>query len=127
VSYSEIFADPADNRVRILGEIAEEIKQARLHEYRALELLAELRDEPDTSLLAHLYSDEQGEKKVYGRLREDESMKKGLAYLDKALLLAPKSLDLYRTALHLRLGFEETDELQKLQPRLRAARIELKT
>ena len=47
MSYSEIFADPADNRVRILGEIAEEIKQARLHEYRALELLAELRDEPD--------------------------------------------------------------------------------
>src|SRR2546428_2223720 len=52
--YSEMFADPAARRARVLEEVAEEYRQIRLHQFRALGRLAELRDEPDKILAREL-------------------------------------------------------------------------
>src|SRR5256885_14056527 len=52
--YSEMFADPAERRARVLEEVAEEFRQIRLCEFRALERLAELRDGPDKILAREL-------------------------------------------------------------------------
>src|SRR2546423_195543 len=45
--YSEMFSDSAERRARIFEEVAAEIRQARLHEFRALERLGALPGEPD--------------------------------------------------------------------------------
>src|SRR2546429_7066528 len=45
--YSEMFTDSAERRARILEEVAERYRRIRLEEFAALELLAELRNEPD--------------------------------------------------------------------------------
>jgi hypothetical protein len=52
-------------------------------------------------------------------------MKKALAYLDKALLLAPKSSSLYSLSLSLQSGFRDLPELQKLQQRFLTAAPDL--
>src|SRR5215475_11209086 len=52
--YSEMFPDSAERRARILEQVAEHFQMARLEEFAALELLAELRDEPDKILAREL-------------------------------------------------------------------------
>src|SRR2546430_4887152 len=52
--YSEMFADSAKRRARVLEEVVEEYRQIRLHQFRALGRLAELRDEPDKILAREL-------------------------------------------------------------------------
>src|SRR5436190_310765 len=52
--YSEMFADSAQRRARISEEVAAEMRQARLHEFRALERLGELRGEPDKVMAREL-------------------------------------------------------------------------
>src|SRR5260370_34844816 len=84
-----------------------------------------LGESASTSLLAHLYRDEAGRKQRYQGLNEAESMKKALGYLDKGLLLAPKSLSLYQTALHYQSGFEDFEAMLKLQQRFRTAEPDL--
>jgi thioredoxin-like negative regulator of GroEL len=77
--------------------------------------------QPGVDLLAHLYGDEAERARVYQRLRESESMKKCLAYLDRALLLAPKKLSLYEVGLQIQTSFLDLAELRKLQQRFRVA------
>jgi hypothetical protein len=76
-------------------------------------------------MLSHLYQNEQERAPIYQQLRDSETMKKGLAYLDKTLLLAPKNLSLYAIALSVHGGFRDLNELQKLQQRLRVAAPDL--
>jgi tetratricopeptide (TPR) repeat protein len=83
-----------------------------------LEALAE---QPGIHLLPHLYQNGQERDAIYRQLRENENMKKSLAYLDRALLLAPKNRSLYDTALALYGSFRDLDELKKLQQRFRVA------
>src|SRR2546423_15656069 len=52
--YSEMFTDSAQRRARILEQVAERFRRIRLEEFAALELLAELRDEPDKILAREL-------------------------------------------------------------------------
>jgi hypothetical protein len=84
----------------------------------------QLAEEADTSLLAHLYSDEAGDKVLYQKLSQDPSMQKALAYLDKGMLLSPKSVGLYRYGLHYRTSFKQIDELEKLDQRFKIAAID---
>jgi tetratricopeptide (TPR) repeat protein len=84
-------------------------------------LLGVLKEDPDDSMLGHLYSDDASRAQIYQRLQDNEHMKKALNYFDKALLLAPKQIGLYRTVMHLQSGFRNTPELQKLQQRLQTA------
>lgn len=83
--------------------------------------LSAISEEAEFGTLSHLYNDEQGRTEVYGRLRESPSMKKAIAYLDRALLLAPKRLNLYLTALNLQSHFRDAGEMKKLQQRLQTA------
>ena len=76
-------------------------------------------------MLAYLYNNEKERDEVYARLRADESMKKALVYLDKSLLLAPKTRNLYQQQLFFQTGFRDLSELQKLQQRLTAAQLDL--
>ena len=69
------------------------------------------------ALLAHLYQNDAERAQVYQKLRDTESMKKALAYLDKALLLAPKNHSLCSLAVSLQSSFRDLGELQKLQQR----------
>ena len=71
--------------------------------------------------LGLFYQDDQGRTEVYQRLHDSDAMKKGLGYLDKALLLAPKEVALYSTALALQAGFRDLAALQKLQQRFQIA------
>jgi tetratricopeptide (TPR) repeat protein len=82
--------------------------------------LSALKEDPDSSMIAHLYKDEAGRAQVYQRLHDNEHMKKALGYFDKALVLAPKNIGLYRAVLGLQAAFRDTAELQKLQQRLQA-------
>ena len=84
-----------------------------------------LGEQPGLHMLSHLYQNDTERALVYQKLREDEAMKKGVAYLDKALLLAPKNLSLYETALAVHGGFRDATELQKLQQRFRIAAPDL--
>src|SRR2546428_3243235 len=52
--YSEMFTDSAQRRARILEQVAERYRRIRLEEFAALDLLAELRDEPDKILAREL-------------------------------------------------------------------------
>src|SRR5256885_16655692 len=52
--YSEMFTDSAERRARILEQVAERYRRIRLEEFAALELFAELRDEPDKILAREL-------------------------------------------------------------------------
>lgn len=83
-----------------------------------------LKEDPDSSMLAHLYHDDTSRAQVYQRLRENEHMKKALSYLDKALLLAPKNVGLYVTVAQLHGAFRDLGELQKLQQRAKAAALD---
>jgi hypothetical protein len=80
-----------------------------------------LGENPNLGMLGHLYDDEPTRAQLYQRLRDNEKLKKCLTYLDKGLLLAPKSLDLYQQGLHIHAGFRDLAELQKLQQRLTIA------
>ena len=84
-----------------------------------------LGERADLQMLAHLYRNEQERDPIYQQLRNSETMKKGLAYLDKALLLSPKNLSLYAFALSVHGGFRDLNELQKLQQRFRVAAPDL--
>ena len=75
--------------------------------------------------LGYFYQDESGRAQVYQQLHDSEAMKKGLGYLDKALLLAPKEVGLYSTALALHGGFRDLAALQKLQQRFQIATPDL--
>jgi len=83
-----------------------------------------LKEDPDSSMLSHLYSDEAGRTQVYQRLHDNEHMKKALNYLDKALLLAPKNVELYLAVSRLQGEFRDLAELQKLQQRAKTAALD---
>jgi hypothetical protein len=83
-----------------------------------------LKETPSYDLLPYLYNTEQERNALFDRLRNNESMKKALAYLDKALLLAPKTRGLYQEQLFFQSAFQDLGELQKLQQRLRAADLD---
>ncbi len=80
---------------------------------------------PELSSLALLYSDEAARETVFTKLRNSDSMQKGLGYLDKALLLAPKNLSLYQLALAIHGGFRDLEELKKLRQRFQVAAPDL--
>src|SRR4051794_1406903 len=48
--YSDMSTDSAARRARVFEEVAEDMRQARLLEMRAIQRLNELRDEPDKIL-----------------------------------------------------------------------------
>jgi tetratricopeptide (TPR) repeat protein len=75
--------------------------------------------------LSHLYKNDEERTKIYQELRQNGAMKKGLAYLDKALLLAPKDIRLYETSRGLNAGFRDLAELKKLQQRFEIAAPDL--
>lgn len=98
----------------LLGRAVSDVVQDAIHP----EFLGE---QPGFQLLAHLYENETERAPIYQKLRENESMKKALAYLDKALLLAPKHRALYSTAISLQSSLRDLAELQKIQQRFRLA------
>jgi hypothetical protein len=76
-------------------------------------------------MLRVLYHDEAGRQQLYRQLRENPKMQKALAYLDKAMLLAPKDLDLYRVAAQYHGEFRDLDQLKRVQQRMRAAALDM--
>lgn len=101
------------------------IRRAVLDVNRDTVNLAALGAKPGLDTLPVLYRDEFGRAQIYRQLQDTESMKKAQGYLDKALLLAPKELDLYETALSLAGGFRDLPALQKLQQRFQIASPDL--
>ena len=83
--------------------------------------LAALSEQAGFSDLQFLYNNQQERDAVYARLRENPNFKKALSYIDRVLLLAPKALETYQTALQIHSGFRDLTELQKLQQRFTAA------
>ena len=79
--------------------------------------LGPLGEPANFSTLGFLYNTEQERNDVYARLRENPSFKKALSYMDRVLLLAPKRLESYHTALQIYAGIRDLPELQKLQQR----------
>jgi tetratricopeptide (TPR) repeat protein len=80
---------------------------------------------PDRSMLSYLYANEAERESIYRQLRSNEHMKKALAYLDKVLLLAPKSTSAYWLCTELYAGFRDVALLEQLQQRLEAAAPDL--
>jgi hypothetical protein len=84
-----------------------------------------LQAEPDSVMLLHLCPDDSERARLLGQLRQNEHLRKALVYLDKALLLAPKSPLLYSLGLRLQSSFRDLAELQKLQRQLQTANPDL--
>ncbi len=84
-----------------------------------------LKAAPGQSMLGHLYKDEAGRTAIMDRFRQNEHTKKGVAYLDKALLLAPKNAGLYALSLQLHDMLRDAAQLQKLSERIRIASPDL--
>ena len=82
-------------------------------------------EQPGLDLLPLFYSNEVERNQVYQQLHDSEAMKRGLGYLDKDLLLAPKELGTYGTALSLHGAFRDLPALQKLQQRFQIAAPDL--
>ncbi len=83
-----------------------------------------LRSSPSLSALPSTYGDDGQRNEVYARLKENPYLKKALANLDKAMLLAPKSASLYATAQWLQSGFRDLNELKKLKSRMETANLD---
>lgn len=79
----------------------------------------------DLDMLAQLYQNEGERQQVYQRLRNGESMKTLLAFLERDLLLAPKDRRLYLLAARLNAGFRDGDALRKLMNRFRTSNVNL--
>ncbi len=79
--------------------------------------LSVIDEQPGMQLLPYLYRNEAERAIVYQQFHDDDAMRKALGYLDKAMLLAPKSVDLYTTALALQAGFRNLNEAQKIKDR----------
>jgi hypothetical protein len=94
-----------------------------VHERLKLENAGESADFTD---LAFLYDNEAERTAVYQKLGENPKMKKTLAYLDKALLLSPKEIGLYRLAVQIHGGFQNKAEIQRLQQRAATAQLDLR-
>jgi hypothetical protein len=83
--------------------------------------LAALSEQAGFSDLQFLYNNQQERDAIYARLRENPNFKKALSYIDRVLLLAPKRLETYQTALQVQAGLRDPSELQKLHQRFVAA------
>jgi hypothetical protein len=83
-----------------------------------------LKEQPNIEAFAFLYDNEAQRREMFQRLRANENMKKAMAYLDRALLLSPKSRSLYREQFYFQAAFEDQTELHKLQQRLRTAQLD---
>jgi tetratricopeptide (TPR) repeat protein len=84
-----------------------------------------IKESPDREMLNHLFNDEPQRRQIYQRFEEDDYWKKALAYLDKALLLAPKNVSLYWMGVSAQNGLRNLSELQKLQQRFQIASPDL--
>ncbi len=80
-----------------------------------------IKESPDREILDHLFNDESQRRQICQQLSEDTYFKQALAYLDKALLLAPKNPTLYWMGVNAQNIFRNLTELQKLQQRFQIA------
>lgn len=80
-----------------------------------------LGEQPGFEMLGYLYRDGTERTTIYQALRDNENMRKAVSYLDKVLLLAPKNIGEYATALTVHGSFRDLPELQRLQQRFRVA------
>ncbi|MCD6051583.1 MAG: hypothetical protein K0Q55_2992, partial [Verrucomicrobia bacterium] len=85
---------------------------------------AEMGERPSLRMLSELYRDEVSQKQVMERLRSTEAMKKSLGYMDRALLLSPKSVYLYQVQKTLAVTSYDLAELKKLHQRIRSAQLD---
>ncbi|MDB6024181.1 MAG: hypothetical protein JWM68_404 [Verrucomicrobiales bacterium] len=83
-----------------------------------------VREKPSLQMVRCLYADEGGKLALSKRLHDNPTLKKALVYLDKAMLLSPKTTQLYELQLELQKGFREIDEIQKLRQRLHTAALD---
>jgi hypothetical protein len=79
----------------------------------------------EIKLLSHLYANEAERSRIIQQLQANATMKKGLAYLDKSLLLSPKNIGLYEIARSVYVNFRDVNELKKLQQRFQIAAPDL--
>ena len=84
-----------------------------------------IKETPDREMLDYLFNDEPQRRQICHQLSEDAYFKQALAFLDKALLLAPKNHRLYWMGVNVQNGFRNLPELQKLQQRIQIASPDL--
>jgi len=75
--------------------------------------------------LAYLHQDEASRDRVRAQLRTDAAVKKGLAYAEKATLLAPRNPESYIFPLAVAALLEDTATLKTLAARARDSRLDL--
>ncbi|MHC4916596.1 MAG: hypothetical protein ACYTGB_14000, partial [Planctomycetota bacterium] len=86
-----------------------------------------LRASPDGSLLAFLYADEAGYRRLVGELEAHEGMKKGLSCYQKLVLLAPKNPNGYAELHELHALRRDAAGLGELKSRLAKASLDLES
>lgn len=101
----------------LLSEALMEVSGDKFH-------FMELGETLELNMLSELYRDEAEQKQLMDRLRANEAMKKCAGYLDRALVLSPKSVYLYQTQLTLTVNAEDLAELKKLQQRVHSAQLD---
>jgi hypothetical protein len=86
--------------------------------------LKALRRGGDLGLLRYLYKDEASRKAVMERVASHPGMIKALAYLDKSMLVSPKSVRAYASAYAIHLYARNEEALRTLAERIKGAGID---
>ena len=112
------------NSILLMNTVHMLVSRALLDLVRDRLRLDLIKEQPEPGLLAFLYSNEEERTRLLQQLRASESMQKALTYLDRAILLSPKSRSLYLKQLSLLSGFRDQPELAKLRQRIQAAQLD---
>jgi tetratricopeptide (TPR) repeat protein len=97
------------------GNTASFLKNAALRDLVGEKIdLSRLRRDGGIDLLAFLYQDQAGRKEWNRRIKENKGMERARTHLDRALLLSPKSVQLYLMLRELLLFSEDRVALRRL-------------
>src|SRR5262249_25489485 len=92
----------------------------------AIDLKA-LKHSGDNSLLAYLYADQAGKRRLTERLNAHPATVKAMSFLERLLILAPKNPEVYRTLRSLYEGQRSAAKLRDLTAALEKGQPDLST
>jgi tetratricopeptide (TPR) repeat protein len=103
----------------LLGNAAHTVLDAAVRDIIGSDLdMKLLKAHADLDLLRYLYRDKVGRDRYVERVRKHPGIAKVVTYLERRLILAPKSAGTYYLLLHIHAFTENTDALGMLQKRL---------
>jgi hypothetical protein len=110
----------------LLGNAADSLLEGALADvFRKHVELSLLKIPADANLLSFLYDDQQQKNRFITQINEHAGVKKALQYVDKVMLLAPKSASSYQHAITIHSFCRNIDALDRIAAQLRSVDVDL--